>query len=183
LNELQTLPVRSTVSSLVSEFMCACLTKELGFDVYFNPAGESKSCDLLVCSFKTEIKTFLDSFSAGAKLEDSLVNEIRHTLRRKKAVCDINDSLSKRAEIVFMFLSFSSLGAGFAKYTYKSINTPVLSIQINECLHLAVENRRHNPLDEIPILVISTLIDSINCNFKIFFQFVPCPVKKKNNNE
>jgi hypothetical protein len=42
-------------------------------------------------------------------LEPTLIKEIECTLKRNKAICDINDSLLKKSEITFMFLTFSSL--------------------------------------------------------------------------
>jgi hypothetical protein len=41
-------------------------------------------------------------------------------LKRKKAIGDINDSLLKKSEITFMFLTFSSLAVAFAKYTFET---------------------------------------------------------------
>jgi hypothetical protein len=100
--ELQ--PFRSNVSRFVPEFMLAVLAQEAGFHVQFISADTgSKTSDLVINSYKTEVKTFLDSYNENVKMEPTL-KEIACPLKRNKAVCDINDSLLKRSEITFQFL-------------------------------------------------------------------------------
>ena len=98
LEELELMPFRNNVSSLVSGFMLVAIIQEAGFDISFIATSTgAKSCDLLVKkSYKAEVKTFLDKSKKGRKIESSLVKEIECTLKRDKAVEDINDSLSKR---------------------------------------------------------------------------------------
>jgi len=65
-------PFRSNISSYVPEFMSAALMRGEGFEIKFIPTAEEKHCDLLVNSFKMEIKTFLDTSNEAIKLEKSL---------------------------------------------------------------------------------------------------------------
>jgi hypothetical protein len=72
--------------------MSAALVREAGFGVSFIPTLEGiKTCDLLIDSYKTEVKTFLDTYKEGTKVESDLIKEIEGTLKRDKAVEDIND--------------------------------------------------------------------------------------------
>jgi hypothetical protein len=101
---------RSNVSSIVSEIMLAALVHKAGFRVSFIPTISGiKTCDLVIESYKTEVKTFLDIYSEGINVESNLGKEIELTLKRHKAVTDINESLLKKAEIIFLNLTFTSL--------------------------------------------------------------------------
>jgi hypothetical protein len=101
--------------------MLAGLAQEAGFNIQFiSSAKGSKISDLAINSYKTEVKTFLDSYNEVLKIEPTLIKEIECTLKRKKAIGDINDSLLKKSEITFMFLTFSSLAVAFAKYTFET---------------------------------------------------------------
>ena len=95
-----------------------------------------KTCDLLIDSYKTEVKTFLDTYKEGTKVESDLIKEIEGTLKRDKAVEDINDSLLKKAEIILIFLTFSSLALAFAKYTFEKRINFSLSKALNESICL-----------------------------------------------
>jgi|GEM_PF-1551452 hypothetical protein len=173
---------KSTVSSVVPEVMLAALAHEAGFGVSFIPTIEGiKTCDLFFESYKTEVKTFLHTYHEGWKLESNLIKEIVGTLTRIKAVRAINDSLSKKAEIIFIYLTFSSLALGFAKYTFENrINFP-LSKGLAESISLAEQNRLKPLTDLIPVVVFTTLIDAVSCDYKIFCYTIPYPVKRKNN--
>jgi hypothetical protein len=157
--------------------------KKAGFDVNFIPSTSDKQCDILVNSFKMEVKTFLDS--NDPILEGSLRNEILQTLKRDKAVIDIKDALSKKSGIVLIFLSFTSLGLGFLKYTYNRDVNFSLQKALTEAFHLAqhdrtVENVRY--VEKIPVVTFTTAIDIPNLAYKMFFYTVPYPVKKVNDN-
>ena len=181
--ELETL--RSNVSSYVPEFMLAALTQEAGFEMGFIPRSErEKTCDLLIKKmYNIEVKIFLDNSEEGRRIEDNLEDEMRGTLKRKKAIDDINDSLAKKAEIIFMFLTFSSLSVGFAKYTSgKKMSFP-LSEALTHSISLAKQNRSQPEIKQIPIVVFVTWTDIINCNYKISSHMIPYPVKRKNGDE
>ena len=174
---------RSNVSSFVPEFMLAALAQEAGFDIRFIPTTTgSKTSDLIINSCKTEIKTFLDSYKEGVKIESSLIKEIEGTLKRDKAIRDINESLLKKSEITFMFLTFSSLALGFAKYTFEKGFNFTLEKALTESISLAEQNRSKSRMEQIPVIVFTTLIDSTSCEYKIFPYMVSYPVKKINNN-
>jgi hypothetical protein len=154
---------RSNVSSVLPEVMSAALVREAGFGVSFIPTLEGiKTCDLLIDSYKTEVKTFLDTYKEGTKVESDLIKEIEGTLKRDKAVEDINDSLLKKAEIILIFLTFSSLALGFAKYTFEKRINFSLSKALNESICLAKQNRLKPLIDYIPVVVFTTLIDAFN---------------------
>ncbi len=173
---------RSNVSSVVPELMLAALVHEAGFGVSFiSTILGIKTCDLVIESYKTEVKTFLDIYIESTKVESNLVNEIECTLKREKAVNDINDSLLKKAEIIFLNLTFSSLGLGFGKYTFEKHINFSLSKALNESISLAEQNRLKLLIDYIPVVVFMTLIDAFNCDYKIFFYTIPYPVKSRNN--
>jgi hypothetical protein len=181
--ELETL--RSNISSYVPEFMLAALTEDAGFEVRFIPQTEGvKTCDLLVKkSYRVEVKTFLDNYEEGRRIEDNLKDELKGTLKRDKAIDDINDSLDKKAEIIFMFLTFSSLSIGFAKYTFEKDMNFTLSKALTRSIFLAEQNRSQPEIKQIPIVVFVTWIDMTTCNYKVSSHMVPYPVKRKNDNE
>jgi hypothetical protein len=181
--QLETL--RSNISSYVPEFMLAALTHEAGFETNFIPSSEEeKKCDLLVRKlYKVEVKTFLDKSEKGRRIEDNLEDEIKGTLKRSKAIRDINESLAKKAEIIFMFLTFSSLSIGFAKYTFEKNMKFPLSESLIQSISLAEQNRLPAGIEQIPIVVFVTWIDVISCNYKISSHMVPYPIKRKNENE
>lgn len=173
---------RSNISSVIPELMIAALVHEAGFAVKFIAQIKGiKTCDLVIKSYKAEVKTFLDVYTEGSKVESDLLQEIEGTLRREKAVKDINDSLLKKAELVLIFLTFSSLAVGFAKYTFEKRMNFQLSKAMREAISLAEQNRSKPKIDRIPVIVFTTLIDVINCDYKIFFHAVSYPVKIENN--
>jgi len=173
---------RGNVSSVFPELMLAALVHEAGFGVSFIPTISGiKTCDLVVESYKTEVKTFLDIYGEGTKIESNLVKEIECTLKRDKAVNDIKESLLKKAEIIFLNLTFSSLALGFAKYNFEKRINFSLSKALNESISLAKQNRLKPLIDRIPVVVFTTLIDAIDCDYKIFFYTIPYPVKSRNN--
>ena len=118
------------------------------------------------------------------KIESSLIKEIKETLKRKKALCDIDDALSKKADIIFMFLGFSSLAIGFAKYTYKKGMSFPLFKALTESISLRNKNKAEGVTKNIPVVVFTTLLDvDVNCDYKIFCLMVPYPVKINNMNQ
>jgi hypothetical protein len=173
---------RSNISSYVPEFMLATLTQEAGSEISFIPSSQSeKTCDLLIKKLhKVEVKTFLDSSEEGRKIEDNLEDEMKGTLKRKKAIRDINDSLDKKAGIIFMFLTISSLSVGFAKYTSGKNMNFRLSEALSQSISLAEQNRSQQEIKRVPVIVFVTWIDMITCNYKISSHMVPYPVKRKN---
>jgi hypothetical protein len=180
--DLELGPFRSKISSLVSEFMLASLAQEAGFDTGFIPTVTgAKTSDLNICSYKTEVKTFLDDFNEGVKIEDTLIQEIEGTLKREKAKDDITDSLSKKAEIIFMFLTYSSLANGFAKYTFKKDIDFTVPKSLDKAIRLAEQNTNKSIINHIPVVTFTTLIDAVNCDYKVFSFMIPYPVKKINN--
>jgi hypothetical protein len=63
---------RSNVSSIVPELMSAALVHETGFGVSFSPTISGiKTYDLVVQSYKRELKTFLDIYIEGTKVESA----------------------------------------------------------------------------------------------------------------
>jgi hypothetical protein len=174
-------PFRSNVSSYVPEFMLAYLIKETGFGVKFMPATNDKKCDLVVNTFKMEVKTFLDRIDPRFKLEGSLKKEIRETLRRDKAVRDIKDALSKKSDVILIFLTFTTLGLAFPKYTYKRVVNFSLQTALRESLLLIEYNRTTKHVEKVPVITFTTAIDVTDCVYKLFFYTVPYPVKKVND--
>ena len=175
-------PIRARLSSVVPEFMVACLACQEGYNARFIPATTSKSPDLSIESYLAEIKTFLDTAEEGRNVEETLRLELNGTMKRQKTICDINDALLKKAEMVLVFLTFSSLAVGFAKYTYeKSIAFP-FSKALSQALDLAKRNRNESAVSRVPVLAITTLINIIDCKYKIFSHMVPYPVRIKGDN-
>jgi hypothetical protein len=176
-------PFRSNVSSYVPEFMSAALMKEAGFEIDFISTANEKRCDLLMNSFKMEIKTFFDTSNEAIKLEKSLGAEILETLERDKAVKDIKNALSKKPNMVLFFLSFTSLGAGFTKHTYKKNVDFSLQSALSESISVAQHNRTSQNREKISVVTFTTAIDFHDCIYRMFFYTVPYPVKKNNNDE
>jgi hypothetical protein len=172
---------RSNVSSFVPEFMLAALAQEAGFNIQFiSTATGSKTSDLIINSYKTEVKTFLDSYNEAPKIEPTLIKEIECTLKRKKATDDINDSLMKKSEVTFMFLTFSSLAVAFAKYTFETSISFKLKDALKAAIALVEQNRARSIIEQSPVIIFTTLIDAVTCEYRIFSYMVPYPVKKIN---
>ncbi len=180
--ELKLEPFRSNISSLIPEVMLATIIQEAGYVISFITATqEVRSCDLLLQSYNTEVKTFLDTHEEGKKIESNLIKEIVSTLKREKAIDDINDSLSKKAEIILMFLTFSSMAVAFAKYTFeKPINFSLTEV-LGKSISLAERNKMNPTINQIPVVTFTTLIDVVNCEYKIFFYMIPYPVRSRNS--
>ena len=158
--ELELGPFRSNISSLIPELMLATVIQEAVFAISFITATpEVRSCDLLLESYNTEVKTFLDTHEEGKKIERNLAKEIVGTLKREKAMDDINDSLSKKAEIILMFFTFSSMAVAFPKYTFeKPINFSLAEV-LMKSISLAERNKMNPIVNEIPVVTFTTLID------------------------
>ena len=172
---------RNTISSFLPEFMLPCIIKDEGFEVKFNPVGKFKEYDLLFNSYPAEIKTIVDESKYGKKIEKNLKEEIEITLQRDKSVGKINHSLSQGAEIIFLFLTFSSLGVGFLKHIFKKQNNFSVNNALIESISLAKNNRTKKVVEKIPVIVLTTSIDTINSNYKIFSLLVQYPVKNNKN--
>lgn len=174
-------PFRSNVSSYVPEFMLAALMKEASFEISFISTGEEKRCDLLINSFKMEVKTFLDTSKEPIKVEQSLSAEILETLKRDKAVKDIRNALTKKADLVLVLLSFTSLGAGVSKYTYDMNIGFSMKSALNESILVAQHNRTSQNMEQIPVVTLTTGIDFHDCIYRMFFCPVPYPLKIDND--
>jgi hypothetical protein len=106
LNELN--KFRITVSSFVSEFMLAAISKEEGFDGEFPLQPDSgKTCDITLDSFDVEVKTIFDRIEFSST-EETPSKELEGTLKKKKVVDSINDALSKHPDIIFLVLTFTN---------------------------------------------------------------------------
>lgn len=171
---------RSNISSYVPEFMSAALIKRAGFEIDFIPTADEKRCDFHINPFKVEVKTFLDRTNPRIKLEESLSTEILETLKRKKTIRDIEDSLSKKSDITIIFLTFSSLGSGFANYIFNRVVDFSLEKALRDSNSIAHQNQTTpDHVEYIPVITFTTAIDYSNCVYKMFFFTVPFPVKKK----
>jgi|SRR5215212_6446623 len=172
---------RKTISSFLPEFMLPCIIKDEGFDIKFNLTRKSKEFDLFFNSYSAEIKTIIDESKNGIQIEKNLKEEIEITLKRYKIVEKINNSLSQGAEILFLFLTFSSLGVGLLKYTHKNQNLFSINNALTDSISLAKNIRNRQKVKEIPVIVFTTSIDTINSNYKIFSVLVTYPVKNNKN--
>jgi len=148
--------------------------KRAGLEIDFIPTADEKRCDFHINTFKVEVKTFLDRTNPRIKLEESLSTEILEILKRKKTIRDIEDSLSKKSDITLIFLTFSSLGSGFANYTFNR----VVDFSLEKALRDSNSIAPHH-IEYIPVITFTTAIDYSNCVYKMFFFTVPFPVKKK----
>ncbi|MGI9009989.1 MAG: hypothetical protein ACR2F1_02230 [Nitrososphaeraceae archaeon] len=146
-NELNQFRIR--ISSFIPEFMLPCIIKEEGFDIKFNQIKKTKEYDLFFNSYPAEVKTIIDQSKFGKNIEENLNDEIEGTLKREKILGDINNSLSQGAEITFLFLTFSSLGSGFVKYTYKQQNNFSVKRALTDSLILVNYNRTKQYIKEI----------------------------------
>jgi hypothetical protein len=56
----------------------------------------------------------------------------------------------------------------------------LLSTELKKCISLAEQNRKiaRNSIDKIPVVIFTTLIDAVNCDYRIFWLMVPYPVKQ-----
>jgi hypothetical protein len=98
-------------------------------------------------------------------------------------VYDITEALSKKADIIFMYLTFSSLAIGFAKYTFeKNMSFPLLKA-LRESISICDKNAMKQTIETIPVVVFTTLIDAVSWDYKIFSLMVPYPVKMNKMNQ
>jgi hypothetical protein len=102
-------------------------------------------------------------------------------LKRKKAIRDINDSLLKKSEVTFMFLTFSYLAVAFAKYTFDTSLSFNLEDALKAAIALAEQNRVRSIIEQTPVIIFTTLIDAVTCEYRIFSYMVPYPVKYINS--
>lgn len=167
------------LSSYLPEFMLAEIVHENGFNVQFNKTRQSKSCDLRFEYYQTEVKTRIDD-SFYKKIERNLEKELEGTLKKLKVVEAVNEALGKKADIAFLFLTFTSLGIGFGKFNYKTKNHINIQKALNLSLSFAKQNRQKS-MNSIPVVIFCTLVDTVDNKYKIFSITLPYPVKKVND--
>ncbi len=159
--------------------MICSLIKDKDFNVEFVPSTRQiKKCDLIVNSNNVEIKSLIDDFRYGAKVEDSLEKELLETLIRKKAKDHLNDSLLKgNLDLVILHIVSTSLGMGIAKYDRNESN---FKETLNKTITFAKENEFGKSL-LLPIVIFSYYINDVDSKFIISSYFVKYPLNYNNN--
>ena len=82
---------------------------------------------------------------------------------------------SQGAEIIILFLTFSSLDVVFPKFMYNQ-KFFLLNNALNNATSLAKENKNKQSISEIPIQIITTSCDAINGKYNIFSLTVSFPI-------
>ena len=159
---------RENISSFLSEFMLAGLVKIEGYESQFILTEESKTCGLMFNSLKTEIKTILDRNRSENRIEEDLEQELNLTLKRSKILNHINDALETNAQIVFINLTFSSLGLRFAKFVFNKAKDFSVHKALRKSILFADQIKTNNLINVIPVVIFSTLINSIKKNINFF---------------
>jgi len=83
--------------------------------------------------------------------------------------------------MLLIFLSFTSLGDGFIKNTYKKDADFSLQSAVGNSIAVAQQNRSTQNIEKIPVMTFTTGIDFHACIYRMFFYTVPYPVKKGND--
>lgn len=183
LNELN--KFRITVSSFVSEIMICAVLQIEGFVTEF-PARDihKKICDIRVNSHKAEVKTIFDR-TKFSETEDTLCKELEATLKKQKIVDQVNDALSKDPDVIFLVLTFSSVGVSMNDYAAKGKTFHSIVESVDNCIKLSsfnISKVSRKSLNDIPIVILVTGIDSANKLYRLSSLPISYPVhviKKK----
>ena len=171
---------RIVVSSFVSEFMLAAISKGEGFDVEFpTRLGYEKTCDIILNSFGVEVKTILDQIKFSTT-EETLSKEFEETLKKKKVIYSINDALSKHPDIIFLVLTFTSAGISLNDQILQS-QYHLSSIQqtISQVIALSSSNRelrKSHQVNEIPVVIFVAGVEISNNIYRISSLPIAYPV-------
>lgn len=159
--------------------MLASIVQGQGFEIEFiSTERDIKTCDLKFDSYLTEVKTLIDD-SEHVKVEKSLVKELEGTLKkREKVTDDINDALQKKSQILFLVVTFSSLGLGFGKFASDKYKSFDIKKSLNISISFAKRNIKKEFIDTLPVVIFSTLIDTIDNKYKFFTFTFTYPIKK-----
>jgi hypothetical protein len=168
---------RRNVSSLIPECMCAVLFKEQGYRVEFNQTSDIRKSDFTLNVSQLEIKTFLDSLTRSNRVRKSLFEEVKTTLKNRKTIRDINEALSQKADAVLLFLTFSSLAIGLAKYTNDNPIDYTFENSAENLKRLLVEKN----ISTVPIVIICTIIDTVLCNYRLLSFCLEYPIETDSN--
>jgi hypothetical protein len=183
LNELN--KFRTTVSSFVSEFMLAAISREEGFDVEFPLKSDSeKTCDITLDSFDVEVKTILDRIEFS-NTEETLSKELEGTLKKKKVVESINDALSKHPDVIFLVLTFTSAGISINDHILQSQNhQPSIQQMLRQAIALSSSNRalrKSQQTNEIPVVIFVAGVDVTNSIYRVSALTIRHPLLTINN--
>jgi hypothetical protein len=174
-------PFRESISSFLSEFMLAGLVRLEGYDSQFISTEESKTCDLLVNSYKTEVKTILDRNRQENRIEEKLEQEIELTLKRTKILDHINDALEKNPQIIFINLTFSTLGVGFAKFCFNKSKDFSIHKALRKSIIFVEQIKKNNTIKAIPIVIFTSLVNFIQNEHQFFSLAFLYPIKEIEN--
>lgn len=168
-----------TIISFLSEFMIFCVIKEKHFDVEFIAANNDiRKCDLKIENCKTEIKSFVDDFRYGHRVEESLSKEILCSLRRDKIECRINECLLKEdVNIAILHVVSTSLGMAITKYSNSEH-------RIEDTLKRAIDYGRvfeKETSSFLPTIIFSYYINDISHKFVISSFLVKYPLNHVEN--
>lgn len=166
------------IMSFISEFISATLVKYAGFNVSFiQSTNKSKKCDLLIDCYSVEIKTTIDDFRYGTKIDNDLRSEIQGTLTRDKIVNDLGDALQKEnIDLVIFNVVSTSLGMGIVKFR----NNNALSFP--DSMRKAIEyvNQIKGDGKYLIALIYSCYTDDVNSEFRINSFIVKYPLSHDN---
>ncbi len=164
--------------SFVSEFMCASLVNYAGFNTSFvQSTNSSKKCDLLIDSYFIEIKTAIDDFRYGTKIDDDLICELHGTLTIDKIVNALGDALQKEnLDLVMLNVVSTSLGMGIVKYRKNN------SLSFADAMRRAIEYVNQSKKDGryLIAVIFSCYIDDVSSEFKVNSFIVKYPLSHEN---
>ena len=159
--------------------MLAAISKGEGFDVEFPLKPDSgKTCDITLDSFDVEVKTIFDRIEFSST-EETLSKELEGTLKKKKVVDSINDALSKHPDIIFLVLTFTSVGISINDHILQSQNHPSIQQMLSQAVVLSSSNRglrKSDRINEIPVVIFVTGVDVSNSIYRISSLTITYPV-------
>ena len=115
------------------------------------------------------------------RIEDNLEQEIQLTLKRKKILEHINDAIEKNAQIIVINLTFSSLGLGFAKYGFNRFKDFSIQKGLRKSILFAEHIKTNISTNAIPVVILTTLINSIQNKYQFFSFAFLYPLNESNN--
>jgi len=164
------------ISSYLPEFMLSGLLKMEKYNVNFIPESNiEKRCDLYIDNVKIEIKTIHDEARHTLELEEDLEKEVWRTMDRKKIKKHIKDALEKRADLIILFLSYTSVGYQMLQHAHK-INYKV-EYSFSKAIKHAIQINMKKKDDEIPLVIFTTgIFPNDKYSYAIFSYLIALPV-------
>lgn len=117
---------RDKVTSYLSEFLLAGYISSINGNIDFiisrsneeETKQKIKTPDLLLDDITVEVKALIDEIEFVVKIENDMHTEIVESFKIKKILDKIKDSLEKRADMIFLNCTHSSIGTAMKYFSH-----------------------------------------------------------------